>query len=113
MFHLLLGLTALGASAAVVMAMIAIFSIPLWLGPLVQALVRFFSQGKAARWIPARFGVIGLVWSSWDLGIQGKWSPIWGICLYWVAYGLLLWGLDTLAGRLRTWVDSRKTVKKE
>lgn len=28
MFHLLLGLTALGASAAVVMAMIAIFSIP-------------------------------------------------------------------------------------
>lgn len=98
MFHLLLGLTALGASAAVVMAMIAIFSIPLWLGPLVQALIRFFSRGKVARWIPAGFGVIGLVW---------------GICLYWVAYGLLLWGLDTLAGRLRTWMDSRKTVKKE
>lgn len=57
--------------------------------------------------------MIGLVWSIWDLGIQGKWFPIWGICLYWVAYGLLLWGLDTLAGRLRTWVDSRKTVKKE
>lgn len=113
MFHLLLGLTALGASAAVVMAMIAIFSIPLWLGPLVQALIRFFSRGKVARWIPAGFGVIGLVWSIWDLGIQGKWFPIWGICLYWVAYGLLLWGLDTLAGRLRTWVDSRKTVKKE
>lgn len=57
--------------------------------------------------------MIGLVWSIWDLGIQGKWFPIWGICLYWVVYGLLLWGLDTLAGRLRTWVDSRKTVKKE
>lgn len=110
MFHLLIGLMAVGTLAA----MIAVFAIPLWLGPLVQALIRFFSRGgKAARWIPVGFGVIGLVWSVWGLGLESQWFPVWGICLYWAVYGLLLWAADTLAGRLRAWADSRKAVKKE
>lgn len=109
MFHLLLGLMAVGALAA----MIAILAIPLWLGPVVQALIRFFARGKAARWVPAVLGVIGLAWSVWRLGLADEWFPPWGICLYWAVYGLLLWAADALAGRLRTWVDRRKTAKKE
>ncbi len=103
MFHLLIGVTALG----VAWIFVAVLAIPLWLGPLIQCLVRLLSRGRTALWIPAALGLMGLVWSGWTLGMRENWFPLWGIGLYWGIYALLLWAADAVARRLREWLTGR------
>ena len=108
MFHLLIGVTASG----IAWIFFAVLAIPLWLGPLVQLLVSLLSRGKIARWIPAAFGLLGLVWSVWTLGIRAGWFPLWGIGLYWVVYALLLWAADTIGRRVREWLGRKNPAGK-
>jgi len=104
MFHLMLGLVGIGAFAVV----IGIMLIPLWLGPLVQAVIAVFSRGKAARWVPGALGAVGLVMSLyWFCVAEQVFSAV-AVVLYWVIYGLLLWAADAVVRRIRGWLGRRK-----
>lgn len=99
MFHLMIGLWAMGMVVAVVLLAL----IPLWLGPLLQLLISLFSQGKIARWIPAVLGAMGLSGSTRAFCGEGGIFPLWGVLLYWAVYGLLLWAAYAMADRFRAW----------
>lgn len=104
MFHLMLGLMAMGA----VFAVIALALVPLWLGPLIQVFIAIFSKGKVARWIPGIFGLIGLAASLYFFCIAEHVLPIWGVLLYWAVYGLLLWAAHAIVCRIKEWLGSRQ-----
>ena len=57
MFHLIIGLWAMGMLVAVVLLAL----VPLWVGPLLQLLISLVSRGKVARWIPAVLGAMGQI----------------------------------------------------
>ena len=98
MFHLIIGLWAMGMLVAVVLLAL----VPLWVGPLLQLLISLVSRGKVARWIPAVLGAMGLS------GSGRAFFPLWGVLLYWAVYGLLLWAAYAMADRFRAWVRRRR-----
>lgn len=57
MFHLMIGLIGMGFVAA----SIGIVLIPLWLGPLMQAVIRIFARDSVVRAIPGILGILGTV----------------------------------------------------
>lgn len=103
MFHLMLGLWAMGLFAVVIMIAV----IPLWLGPLLQFLIEIFSRGKAARWVPAVLGGLGLSWSVYVFCV-GAGTKFWIVLAYWAVYALLLWAGYGLGRRFREWREQRR-----
>ncbi len=107
MFHLVIILMAAGF----VVAAIAVAIIPMWLGPLVQALLAAFSKGRVVRWIPAVLGALGLVTSIYYFCLYERIFPIWGVIIYWIIYGLLLWGVDAIVREIRRWILQKRAAR--
>lgn len=104
MFHLMLGFMALGMLAAA----IAIGLLPLWLGPLVQAIIAAVSKGKIIRWVPGACGILGLLGSLYFFCLKDHVFPWWGVLLYWIVYGLLLWAADVVVCRIKEGLHCRQ-----
>ena len=104
MFHLLIGLTAMGLAAAA----LAVIVIPLWLGPLAQFLVSLLSRGRTAKWVPAALGALGLGSGLYESIWKKSGFPVRYVLLYWGIYALLLWAFHTLGIRLGNWLRGRK-----
>lgn len=104
MFHLILGLTAIGAFLTVIWILL----IPLWLGPLIQILIAVFSKGKTARWVPGCLGLFGLLVSLYFFCLKEAVFPWLGVLFYWVVYGLLLWGVHAIVCRIKEWLRLRR-----
>ena len=105
--HLFIVLMSTGMAALA----IAVALIPLWLGALVQAAVAIFSKGRAARFVPLAFGVIGRSASVYTFCISDRVFPWWGGAVYWLIYALLLWAADSLACRIRAWFSARRSLR--
>lgn len=108
MFHLMLVLFPMGLGVAA----IAILMIPLWLGPLVQAVLSALSEKGLIRLIPALLGIVGII-----AFLSSEIFTLKPIVIYWLIYYSLIAATHAIACWLRqkvlAWFAQRRSTDGE